>query len=108
MMNDDILKNNKIAYTFLFAGFASFFMFFITGFIAFFIASPVCAIVWFIMQNPSRYCDYCGNYLQYVNQQLKIEDNIACKTCDRKYRNGKIGANETRYKHHVNKNGYGK
>jgi len=107
-MNDEIISKNRLAYRFFFAGIACFFLCLFTGQIVLLLGFFVCSAICFFMQNPSRYCDYCGNYLQYVRQQIQISNNIACKACDKKYRNGNIGINDTTYKEQINKNGYGK
>jgi DNA-directed RNA polymerase subunit M/transcription elongation factor TFIIS len=106
-MNDEIISKNRLAYKFFFAGVASFIIGLFTGQIILILAFFICSAVWFFMQNSSRYCDYCGNYLQYVRQQIEIYENIACKTCDKKYRNGKIRASDTMYSDRLKKHGYG-
>jgi len=107
-MNDEIIRKNRFALLILLGGFFCFFLCFVTGQPILLLIFFICGIIHFFMYNSSRYCDYCGNYLQYVRQQIQITNNIACKTCDKKYRNGKIGINETSYKNHVKENGYGR
>jgi len=107
-MNEEIISKNKLAYKFFYVGIACFFLSIFMGQFILLLGFFACSLIWFFMQNPSRYCDYCGNYLQYFSQQIKISNNIACKTCDKKYRIGKIGMNDTVYKSQVNQNGYGK
>ena len=90
-MNDEILRNNKIAYTFFAIGILIIictFLFDVS--ILLLPLALICFLVWFLKQSASRYCDSCSKFLRLTTQQTHIAGQIACSTCARKVRTGKF------------------
>ena len=58
-------------------------------------------IIALVFSKSHRYCDYCGKYLKSPGQQWKIERYTACIICEKKYRVGKISAEDIEYTKHI-------